>query len=95
MPASKSDEEWPVKIIDHRKQDWKSPQEIRWFIPFPPWGNRFYQREAGLKYPKNPSKLCIFSIYWEGFPNVSRWYDVLMRDVLMGTVLLCCCTGQT
>lgn len=86
---------WPVKIVDHRKQDRKSPQEIGWFIHLPPLGNRSDQREAGLKYPKNPSHaLRVFSTYWEGFPNVSRWWDVLMGDALMCAVLLCCCIGQ-
>lgn len=61
------------KIVDHRKQDCKSPQGIGWFIPPLPQGNRSYQREAVLKYPKNLSHaLCVFSVYQEGFPDVSH-----------------------
>lgn len=78
------------KIVDHRKQDCKSPQGINWFIPLLPWGNRSYCREAVLKYPKNLSHaLCVFSIYQEGFPDVSHREGMLPWDVL-----LCCCTGQ-
>lgn len=78
------------KIVDHRKQDCKSPQGIHWFIPLLPWGDLSYWREAVLKYPKNLSHaLCVFSVYQEGFPDVSH-----CEGVLLGNVLLCCCTGQ-
>lgn len=78
------------KIVDHRKQDCKSPQGIHWFIPLLPWGDLSYWREAVLKHPKNLSHaLCVFSVYQEGFPDVSH-----CEGVLLGNVLLCCCTGQ-
>lgn len=78
------------KIVDHRKQDCKSPQGIYWFISLLPWGDCSYRREAVLKYLKNLSHaLCVFSISQEGFPDVSH-----CEGVLLGDVLLCCCTGQ-
>lgn len=88
LPANPVKNCW--KIVDHRKQDCKNPQGINWFIPLLPWGECSCWREAVLKYPKNLSHaLCVFSIYQEGFPDVSH-----CEGVLLGDVLLCCCTGQ-
>lgn len=36
-----------VRITDHRNQDWKSPQEIHGFIPFPPWGIAAAEEKLG------------------------------------------------